>query len=154
MSIRYRNPETVKLEISQGDWLLVKKYLTAGEHRRRMTAMLNPDRNQIEPVNVGMSAVVAFLLDWSIDGLDGKRMVIADKSDVEKVAILDNLPSDVFTEIIAAVEAHEDRINAERDAAKNNQDGVTQSSPISPSVSSSGGVTPTLTTSTLMSIAS
>jgi len=154
VSIRYRNPETVKLEISQGDWLLVKKYLTAGEHRRRMTAMLNPDRNQIEPVNVGMSAVVAFLLDWSIDGLDGKRMVIADKSDVEKVAILDNLPSDVFTEIIAAVEAHEDRINAERDAAKNSPDGVKQSSPISPSANSSGGVTPTLTTSTLMSIAS
>ena len=153
MSKRYRNPETVKLDISQGDWLLVKKHLTAGESRRMFASMLDPNGG-VAPVHVGMSKLVAYLLDWSIDDANGKRVVIADRSDSEKVALLDNLPAEDFKEILRAVEAHEKAVDAERAQEKNSQDGAKESSPISPSPEHSGGDTTTLTTSTLMSIAS
>ena len=153
MSIRYRNPETVKLEISHGDWLLVKKHLTAGESRRMFASMLDPSGG-VAPVNVGMSKLVAYLLDWSIDDANGKRVVIADKSDAEKTAMLDNLPAEDFKEILRAVEAHERTVDEERAREKNFPDGESASSPISPSLEPSGGVTNGLTTSTLMSIAS
>ena len=31
MSIRLRPPETITIEISRGDWIRIKKHLTAGE---------------------------------------------------------------------------------------------------------------------------
>jgi len=119
VSIRYRNPETVKLDISQGDWLLVKKHLTAGEYRSLQSLMLNPDRSKVDPINVTVSGIATYLLDWSIDGLDGKRVVITDKTDREKMVILDNLPLDVFNEISAAISAHVDAVDAEQAQEKN-----------------------------------
>lgn len=152
MSIRYRNPEEVKLEISQGDWLLVKKHLTAGEQRRMFKRMMNA--TGIEPVNVGLSKMVSYLLDWSIDDAKGKRVVLENQDDEAKAAILDNLPAEDFKEILQAIEAHEKAQDAKRTAEKNDPDGATPSSPISPSAAPSGGDTNGLTTSTLMSIAS
>ena len=153
MSIRYENPEVIRLEISRGDWLLVKKRLTAGESRRMFARMLNG--NSIEPVNVGLSKMVTYLIDWSIQGLDGKIVPIVDKDDAAKSAAFDNLPEDDFREILQAIEAHEARVEAERDAIKNSPDGATTSSPISPSAdTSTGGGTSGRKRSTRMSIAS
>ena len=137
MSIRYRKPEETTLKISRGDWLLVKNHLTAGEQRRRLSAMIDPDRSRVDPVNVGMSTVVAYLLDWSIDGIDGKRIDISDKTDAEKIAILDDLPVDDFTEIRKAVDEHEAAMEALREQEKKAHSTESTLLPTSPSVATS-----------------
>jgi hypothetical protein len=138
MSIRYRNPETETLQISRGDWLLVKKHLTAGEQKRMFRRMIDPGGG-IDPVNVGTSKLVTYVLDWSIDDASGKRVPLLDQDDTAKAAAFDNLPSDDFREILNAVEAHEAKMDAERSAEKNSLDGVSTSSPISPSANTSAG---------------
>lgn len=138
MSSRIRRPETVKLDISQGDWLLVKKHLTAGEQRQIFRRMLASD-GSIEPVNVGLSKMIGYLVDWSITDPDGKKVEISDQSDDVVAAALDSLDVDSYREILTAVETHEKQMQAVRDAEKNGKDGVSTSSPISPSASSWAG---------------
>lgn len=135
---RMRRPETVKLDITSGDWLLVKKHLTAGETRRMYGRLMKPahmgDKQlALDPLESGLSMVLEYLLDWSITGLDDKTVVIRDKPvDVLKAA-LDNLDPESFVEIREAVEAHHEAMEQERAAEKNAQDGAIKSSAISPS---------------------
>jgi hypothetical protein len=120
MSVRMRRPETVRLEISQGDWLLVKKHLTAGEQRaifrRMMRDGITGDR--IDSVRVGWSKMIGYLLDWSIQDADGKPVAIAGKSDEEIGAALDALDVDSFKEILHAIEEHEADTNKAMEAEK------------------------------------
>lgn len=109
MASRMRRPETVKIEISQGDWLLVKKYLTAGEQRAIFRRMMREGMtgDQIDSVRVGWSKIIGYLLDWSFEDADGKPVVIAGKSDDEIGAALDALDVESFKEVLKAIEAHE-----------------------------------------------
>jgi hypothetical protein len=154
MSSRYRKPETVLLNISRGDWLLVKKHLTAGEQRQIFRRMLTANGGTaIEPVNVGLSKMIGYLLDWSITDADDQPVVIRDQDDDAKAAALDGLPPEDFKEILTAIEAHEDAMEALREQEKNDRDGAKASSPISPSPRPSGGDTSGSRISTEMSIA-
>lgn len=140
MSSRMRRPETVTLHITRGDWLLVKKHLTAGEQRQIFRRMMTAkDGTAIESVNIGLSKMIGYLLDWSITDADDKPVVIRDQPDDVVAAALDNLDVDSFREILQAIEAHEDAMEAAREAEKNSPDGVSTSSPISPSANTSGG---------------
>jgi len=130
-----RRPETVKVDISQGDWLLVKKHLTSGEHRKRLSRMLNPD-GTVQPVNVGVTKIVSYLLDWSIADADDKPVVIRDQPEDVVQAALDALDVESFKEILTAIEAHEDAMQAVRDAEKNVQGIESPSSPLSLSAAS------------------
>lgn len=154
MSSRMRRPDTALLNISRGDWLLVRKHLTAGEHRAMCRSWMKPgvtNSDQIDPINVGWGKIVAYLLDWSFTDADDKPIVIRDKSPKEIGAAIDNLPPDDFKEVLDAIEAHDDAMQAERAAEKNAQAGESASSPISSLPNTLGGATTTLTTSTLMS---
>jgi hypothetical protein len=123
MGRRIRRPEVVRLEISQGDWLLVKKHLTAGEQRaifrRMMREGITSDR--VDPVRVGWAKMVGYLLDWSIEDADGQPVVIRDKSEEDIGAALDALDVDSFREILAAIDTHEEAMAAELAAEKNGQ---------------------------------
>jgi hypothetical protein len=155
MSSRMRRPETVTLHITRGDWLIVKKHLTAGEQRQMFKRMLTAkDGTAVEPISVGLSKMVAYLVDWSITDADDKPVVIRDQSEDAIAAVLDNLDIDSFREIRQAIEAHDEAMDAAREAEKNGQDGGSISSPISPSAATSGGATNGLTNSTPMSITS
>jgi hypothetical protein len=155
MSSRMRKPETALLNISRGDWLLVKKHLTAGEQRQMFRRMLTAkDGTAVEPISVGLSKMVAYLLDWSVTDADDKPVVIRDQPDDVVASILDNLDTDSFREIRQAIEAHDEAMEAAREAEKNSQDGGRESSPISPSANEPGGLSNTLTISTPVSIAS
>jgi FlaA1/EpsC-like NDP-sugar epimerase len=134
MSIRMRRPETVKLEISRGDWLLVKKFLTTGENRDMLKAMRR-DRDgddRIDQINVGWARSAWFLLDWSLQDPDGKVIPILDKAPEDIGRALDGLPLPDFKEVREAIEAHIERVDAELEAEKNAA-GESASSAISPS---------------------
>jgi hypothetical protein len=123
-------PAIVKLPLSGGRYLIVKQRLNAGESRRwfaRMLRDLSPgEKLRLDPAKIGLTKLCEYLVDWSFTDPTGKPVPISE-------AALDNLESDLYAEIVAAVDAHEAAEAVKREAEKNAQDGGTNSVPISPS---------------------
>jgi hypothetical protein len=134
MSSRMRRPETVTLNISQGDWLVVKKRLTAGEYREWMRFAMKPDGQGIDPLNYGLGKVVAYLLDWSITDADNSRIDIVGQPREVVASALNALSVDDWTEILKAIEAHEAAMEKEAETEKNAQATGNGSSQTLPSV--------------------
>jgi hypothetical protein len=135
MSVRMRRPEEVTVPVSQGDSLTLKKFLTTGETRQMFASMMQEDGDKLDRSKVGMAKVAAYLLDWTFDDADGKRIAIKDQPQDVVMSILDNLPSADFREVLQAVEKHDETNEAEIQAAKNGQDGESKSAATSPSAS-------------------
>lgn len=137
MGSRVVVPTTVKLDISQGDWLLVKQQLNAGESRAQFARILQAaspgEKPRLDTTQVGISRVLAYLLDWSLVDPTGKRIEIAGKSEAAVLAALNSLDTDSFSEILRAVTAHEEAMDEAREKEKNDPDGETKSLAISPS---------------------
>lgn len=138
---RFNRPATTKLALSNDDWLLVKKKLSYGEQRqafgRRYITGVD-GRVRIDPVNVGMVTVTAYLLDWSLTR-DGEPVPIRGISLDELTMILDNLEPEAFAEIRDAIERHEIAMAAEAEEAKKKTAGTPTSAPISRSPSAVAG---------------
>jgi len=135
---RFVIPETIKLEISQGDWLLVKRRLTAGEERHAFARILKPttigEKLALDLERTGLQKIVAYLLDWSLEDHQGRIVAVRDQpADVVERAILDLEPSS-FQEIHAAIVAHETAQAVALEAEKKARDGATRSSPTYTSV--------------------
>lgn len=134
---RFVRPDQVKLDLSGGDWLLVKRQLTTGESRRVFAGMVQEwspgEAPTLDSAQVGLTRVVEYLIDWSFTGLDGLPVVIRDKSRAAVASILEALDLDSYNEIVHAIDAHEAAQEAARSAEKNGQSGETVSSAISPS---------------------
>jgi len=130
MSIRIHRPETVKLSLTRGDWLLVKKHLTAGEQRAIFKRMMRDGitGDQIDSVRVGWSKMIGYLLDWSFQNADGTPIAVADKSDEEIGAALDAIDVDSFREVLKAIEAHEESVAKELEAEQARPTGEVASS--------------------------
>lgn len=141
MSSRMRRPETHKIEISQGDWLLVKKHLTAGEKRSMLAQMMGAHGPRIDPTRVGLSRIMTYLLDWSFSDAEGKPVVIRDQSLEVLEAALDALDPESFAEVLKAIEVHDDAMEKARAEEKNAQAGESGSSVTSPSPEPLAGVT-------------
>lgn len=138
MARSLRAPETHKVDLTQGDWLLVKKRLTAGEQRRIFDRMVKRmeagEKVQIDPMQVGHSQVLEYLIDWgTFTDASGKPLVIRGKGPDEVGRILNDLPQEDYAEIVAAVQQHVEAMEAEHEAEKNVQGGENASSAISPS---------------------
>jgi hypothetical protein len=113
---RFVRPETVRLMISGGDWLLVKKQLTAGEQRQVFARLMKPVRPgaaisgtniEVDPLQASLSTILGYLVDWSLCDDDGKPVVIRGESTEVVIGALDALDMDSFSEIQQAIQAHE-----------------------------------------------
>lgn len=135
MASRMRRPETAKIDLSLGDWLLVKKHLTAGEKRQLFSLMLKQGANgdQLDSAKVGLAKILVYLLDWSITDADDKPVVIRDQPVSAMESALDALDPESFTEILRAIEQHDDAMEKARAAEKNGQGTEIGSPAISPS---------------------
>jgi len=148
MALQVRPPEDCILQLSDGDWILVKKTLTAGESNKVFSRMVKRMKSgeaqadgtsrpeveyDIEQMG-GLSQAVAYLLDWSAKDTNGKPIVIRDKSPREIEESLLALPQDAYKEITEAISEHVKRTDAEREARKNGQTSEIVSLPTSPSV--------------------
>lgn len=133
MGSRVVRPETVRLEISQGDWLLVKKRLTAGESRRIYARMIKTmaagEKIEMDPMQVGRSQAIEYLLEWSLES----ELPIRNRSADDIGRALDAIDPSSFKEIIDAIQQHEAAMEAERAQEKNDQAGETKSPATSPS---------------------
>lgn len=119
MSRRMRRPETVRIELTRGDWIVVKKHLTAGEQRAMFAGMMREDGESIDRVKVGLSRILVYLLDWSFEDFDGKPLVIRDQPESVVASILNAIDADAFSEVLKAIEAHGDAMDTEREKEKN-----------------------------------
>jgi hypothetical protein len=131
-----RRPETAKLDLADGEWLLVKKHLTAGERRQMFGRMYRAGESSdsIDSTRVGLAKILTYLLDWSAKDAEGKQVVISD----QPMAVVES-----FAEILRAIQAHDAAMEKARAEEKNAQDGANASSAISPSAEPLVGATTT-----------
>jgi hypothetical protein len=127
---RYRAPEEHRLELSGGDYLIVRKHLTAGEARDIQTKIMKVVTTTgkpelvVDPAQVNLSEMVIYLLDWSITK-GGKKVEILDQPyDVVAAALLNQDPES-FEEIRDAIDAHDKAMKAEREFQKKMRSGET-----------------------------
>lgn len=121
MGTRFVRPETVTLSLTDGDTLTVKKRLTAGESRAAYARRLVPGANgffRVDPARIEASKITAYLLDWTLTGLDGHLVTIAGEPIEVVEAALDAMDPDSFNELFAAIVAHETAMAAAREAEK------------------------------------
>lgn len=111
---RFVKPEVVRLDLSHGDWLDVRRELTVGESRRAMAKTVKSMRadGRIEPdlEMVGRAEISAYIVDWSFVDERDKRVPFSD-------AALDNLTTATYTEIETAVRKHIADVEEERGKA-------------------------------------
>jgi len=143
MSIRYRRAEDLRIALSRGDWILVKKHLTAGETRQIYKRMMRQGATgaEIDPLQVGIAKMVAYLKDWSFNDPDGQPVIIRQQSDDFVASALDNLPVDDFAEVLDAITVHEKTMETEREEEKKMANGNSRSEAISPLPESLVGAT-------------
>jgi hypothetical protein len=125
---RFVRPETRTLTLANGDQLIVRARLTAGEQRAQYARAYTPGpdgRLVVNPLMVGVGGVVAYLLDWNLKDDAGQAVPIRDLSAADLHQVLDSLDPADFAEIRAAIEAHEQTMQAERDAQKKMPNGGT-----------------------------
>jgi hypothetical protein len=141
MASRVVRPETQTLQISGGDWLLVKKRLNHGERQEAFARRYISDifGQRVNLALAGMDPVLAYLVDWSLTDLDGHVIPIRGKPYDERVTALNSIDGESFAEIRTAIEVHEAAMTSAREVEKNGQDGAKESSAISPSLASVAG---------------
>jgi hypothetical protein len=125
---RFVRPETRTLTLANGDQLIVRARLTAGEQRASVARLYTSGPNgglQRNAVAVFEGAVVAYLLDWNLKDDTGQAVLIRDLSANDLQRVLDQLDPVDYDEIKAAIEAHEQTMRAERDAQKKIPNGGT-----------------------------
>jgi hypothetical protein len=137
-------PETKRLELTDGDWIVVRKRLTHGEtqeaFKRRYLSGVD-GKLHVDPVQIGHAQILAYLVDWSLTDPDGTVIAIKGQPAEYVEGALNSFDDETVAEILAAIREHETAMYAAREAEKKTiLTGATASSPISTSpVSVTGG---------------
>ena len=125
-----------RLELSDGDFVVVKRELNLEEERRIMARMAKTvkagEKLELNLEQVGIAEVLEYIVEWGGPGFQDSNGRLVPFS----AATLRNIRTDKFREITDALEAHKTLQAAFREAEKNGLDGVSRSSAISPSVAS------------------
>src|SRR4030095_649347 len=135
-------PDTVRLDLVEGQWLVVKRRLNAGDTRavfRRLYLTREDGTLAVNPDTVGTTLVLAYLVDWSLTDATGHPVVIAQQPAAVLEAALDALDPDKYALIKAATGAHAPRNRQARDAEKKPPTTATTSPSTSPSPAAVAG---------------
>lgn len=115
---RFVPQDVVRLPLSGGDWIDVKKELNAGEARRVFTKLVKTmhagEKTELDPEQVGKTKLAEYIVGWSL--VDDQ-----DRSVPFSTAALDNLDQDTYTEIMKAVDAHDEAVEKAREERKNDR---------------------------------
>lgn len=131
-------PDVIRLPLSEGDFIDVKKRLNTGEYRGMLISQYRePNAGEPAIVNLeamGFNKVVAYVVGWSFVDLDGNPLDF-------NADTLRHVDPDVFAEVLAAVEKHEAASEKERAEKKTGKAGENGSSAILTSPSALVGAT-------------
>lgn len=138
-------PETKRIEISDGDWIVVRKRLTHGEtqeaFKRRYLSGVD-GRLRVDPVQIGHAQILAYLVDWSLTNPDGTTIAIKGQGADIIEGALNVFDDETVAEILAAIRQHESDMDAARaEEKKTIPTGANGSSPTSISPASVAGGT-------------
>jgi len=128
---RFVQPDVVRLSLSEGDWIGVKKRLSVGEERaafQQIVGEINPNSGWRKP-NVemlGIAEMAAYIVEWSLRDAQDRPVAVS-------VAAIKQLDSATFKEIESALAAHVEATEAALAASKNDPDGKLEPVPTSPS---------------------
>jgi hypothetical protein len=104
---RFVTPEIVRLPLSDGDWIEVKKRLSVGEARYATSSFIGAfkqDGSRIPNLEtLGMGQTLAYLVRWSFR--DAQDLPVSVSLDALKA-----LDMDTYREIEEAIEQHEQRV--------------------------------------------
>ena len=108
MGSRVVRPDTDTLSISDGDWILVKKRLNHGEQQAAFEHRFVSDSSgqRVNLALAGMENITAYLLDWSLTGLDGQLLVIKGQPLDVVEGHLNRIEPESVVEIRDAIDAH------------------------------------------------
>jgi len=133
---RFVQGDVVRLALSGGEWIDVKKELNAGESRRIFASLVKEmhagQPTKLDPERVGLTKVVEYVIGWSLQGTDGRPEPVSESA-------IDGLDLDTYQEIVAAVDAHDLACETARLARKNDRDGESRSPATSPSPDAAAG---------------
>ena len=124
---RFVRPDTRTLTLGNGDQLTVRARLTAGEQRASYARLYRPGvdgRLQMDPLQLGVGVILAYLLDWNLKDDAGQAVPIRDLAPDDLQRVVDALDPDSFAEIRTAIETHEAAMLAEREAQKKTDGGT------------------------------
>lgn len=109
---RFVMPETVRLTISDGDWIEVKKDLNVGEQKQLESCGIKRtlgDRPELDWVAYHVGRVAIWVVDWSFKGPDDRPV----KLSYDAIKSLDD---ETFQEVSAALEKHIEELNESKKA--------------------------------------
>jgi hypothetical protein len=113
---RFVIPDVVRVPLSDGDWIDVKRELNAGEQRRVFTSLVKTmqagEKPELNPEQVGKTKLLEYIIGWSLCDANGKPVPFTPTA-------LDAVDPETYTEITKAVDAHEDAAEKARDERKN-----------------------------------
>jgi len=123
---RFVRPQTRTLTLANGDQLIVRERLTAGEQRAQYARMyaVTDGRPQVIPFAAGVGVILAYLLDWNLKDDADQAVVIRDLSAEDLQQVIDSLDTESFHEIRQAIEAHEASMLEARAAEKKTDGGT------------------------------
>ena len=114
---RFPDPEAIRINLSEGDWIEIKKFLTIGERHKAFAAATKPafmgERFELNPERAFIANVAAYLLDWSFTR-GGVKVPIRGMPFEIVLDTLQNLPADAFAEVREAIEQHEAALEQEK----------------------------------------
>ena len=113
---RFVTPNTVRLELSDGDWIEVKSQLTYGEEKRLSSAgMRYKDQSgegfSLDLERYNIERLSAWITDWSFDDADGKRVGVSNGA-------IWALDPDAAREIELALTTHIKAVESSKNARK------------------------------------
>jgi hypothetical protein len=108
--VRFVKPEVVRIPLTDGDWVDVKKRLTVGEARRATQSFVghfNADGSRTPNMELlGMGMVLAYVVDWSFVDAQDKRVSVS-------LDAIKNLDQATYSEIDEAISAHVEAVERE-----------------------------------------
>ena len=115
---RFLKPNVVRLNLKGGDFIIVKRELTAGEQRRAFARTTKPVKHgqpiELDLEKVGISNLVEYLVDWSFVDENGAPVGIKDMPQEYVADVLNSLDADSFAEISEAIDEHERTVAEEK----------------------------------------
>lgn len=104
---RFASGAAVRLELSDGDWVLVRAELTYGQQRRLAGAGLTGidasatagERLKVDLAAYDLERLATWVMDWSFRDADGDRVTVSREA-------IEALHPDTAAEINAALDAH------------------------------------------------
>jgi hypothetical protein len=106
-------PETVRLELAEGDWIEVKKFLTSGEDARMSGAGLRQMQQGeggkptfiLDFERLGLAQIEAYVVAWSFVDEKGRSVPVTPSN-------IGALSKEVAKEIGAAIDKHIESLKA------------------------------------------